>query len=248
MQLNGPAPVAARDACCAHASAVPRLWFRVARILGEHASCQRPCGIGVSEARALSKLPANVILTRSACCAGAERPGAPSLRNSATGQSEVRKLLACAHAHRATRQLCAAAYHGGGAAHSASGVCTHDATETAHSRSHVCVHAHLTTSSHARRTHDLPAASNEQKLRSDRNFLAWCRTRAPEGAAWRCRGIVAWREQGTICLACLPCITTYSVLYRCGWRVCDVLPRLLYIVNTVICASLPVKWAGRADI
>ena len=104
-------------------------------------------------------------------------------------------LLACAHAHRATRQLCAAAYHGGGAAHSASGVCTHDATETAHSRSHVCVHAHLTTSSHARRTHDLPAASNEQKLRSDRNFLAWCRTRAPEGAAWRCREFVAWREQ-----------------------------------------------------
>ena len=99
------------------------------------------------------------------------------------------------HAHRATRQLCAAAYHGGGATHSASGVCTHDATETAHSRSHVCVHAHLTTSSHARRTHDLPAASNEQKLRSDRNFLAWCRTRAPEGAAWRCREIVAWREQ-----------------------------------------------------
>ena len=64
-------------------------------------------------------------------------------------------LLACAHAHRATRQLCAAAYHGVGAAHSASGVCTHDATETAHSRSHVCVHAHLTTSSHARRTHEL---------------------------------------------------------------------------------------------
>ena len=64
-------------------------------------------------------------------------------------------LLACAHAHRATRQLCAAAYHGGGAAHSASGVCTHDATETAHSRSHVCVHAHLTTSSHAPRTHEL---------------------------------------------------------------------------------------------
>ena len=46
-------------------------------------------------------------------------------------------------------------------------------------------------SSHTRPT----AASNEQKLRSDRNFLAWCRTRAPEGAAWRCRGIVAWREQ-----------------------------------------------------
>ena len=62
-----------------------------------------PAGYGVSEARALSKLPANVILTRSACCAGAERLGAPSLRNSATGQSEVRKLLACAHAHRATR-------------------------------------------------------------------------------------------------------------------------------------------------
>ena len=58
------------------------------------------------------------------------------------------------HAHRATRQLCAAAYHGGGATHSASGVYTHDATETAHSRSHVCVHAHLTTSSHARRTHE----------------------------------------------------------------------------------------------
>ena len=37
--------------------------------------------------------------------------------------------------------------------------------------------------------------SHERKFRSDRNLLAWCRTRAPEGAARRCRGIVAWREQ-----------------------------------------------------
>ena len=38
------------------------------------------------------------------------------------------------------------------------------------------------------------STSHERKFRSDRNLLAWCRTRAPEGAARRCRGIVAWRE------------------------------------------------------
>ena len=38
----------------------------------------------------------------------------------------------------------------------------------------------------------------------------------------------------------------YYVLYWCCWRVCDVLP-FLYIVNTAICASLPVKWAGGWD-
>ena len=107
MQLNGPAPVAARGhvllmrALCSCTALDSGLEWPASS--GSMRVVSGPAGYGVSEARALSKLPANVILTRSACCAGAERLGAPSLRNSATGQSEVRKLLACAHAHRATR-------------------------------------------------------------------------------------------------------------------------------------------------
>jgi hypothetical protein len=41
---------------------------------------------------------------------------------------------------------------------------------------------------------NLVASMFALNVRESRHMFAWCRTRAPEGAAWRCRGIVAWRE------------------------------------------------------